>query len=189
LEKEERDLLRSPSTGSNDNRDSVSSSGNDDPLDITFLTDDIVNSSMIRTACSRSFMFMVRNAESAAIAVSTGMLPRLLHVAATPVTTLADTVALFFLEVRHAQLRFTVHEITTGCILALDASPTVSTGCISMLTEKEKKRHAAAEQLMAMCIHPSQEKDLYLFGLEENGDDLNRCLDWFMSGAADAALQ
>ena len=183
LDREEKELLRSASTSSDTSVDSKTKEDTSSPL-----TDSDVSLSLLRTYCIRSFVSMVKNGTSAKEAVKCGLLPQLLQLSSSPVVTLADTVSLSYLEKRHIKLRCIMHDIRTGGIVPLDARPPLKKKVIE-LTDKEKKRHSMADQLMAMCIHSSREKDLYLFGLEENGDDLNRALDWFMSGAADAALQ
>jgi len=185
LEKEEKDLLRSNSGANADTSPTASATNGANGEDTTTLTDDDVACALLRTYCTRSLVAMLRDASSAKVAVQQGLLPPLLRLSSSPVLTLADTVSVAYMEHRHMDLRTVMYDIATGGVVLLDARPPVNKK-ETALTPEEQKRHGMAEQLMQMGIHGSQEKDLYLFGLEENGDDLNRALDWFMSGAADA---
>jgi hypothetical protein len=166
-------------------------SSEDSAVDSENLTDANVQAAILKTYAARAFMVIVRSPGSAKMVVRPGslLLPSLLKEYCTqPVRTLADTVGMNFLEQRRSHLRRYCYETRTGAIIPLDANPP-EVQKEQPMSEKEKARLAMAEQLMSMQIHQSKELRLYLHGIEENDDDFNRSLDWFLSGAADAALQ
>ena len=166
-------------------------SSKDSTVDSECLTDSNVQTAILKAYAARAFMVIVRSPESAEVVVRPGcfLLPALLKEYCTqPVRTLADTVGMNFLEMRRSHLRCCCYETRTGAMIPLDANPP-EVQQEKPITEKEKARLAMAEQLISMQIHQSKDLRLYLHGIEENDDDFNRSLDWFLSGAADAALQ
>lgn len=159
--------------------------------DLEHLTDENTQDAILKAYAARALMIIARSPESAQILLQPecSLIPKLLRAHCTkPVSTLADTVELNFLEQHRSELRCLCTETRTGAIIPLDANPPIAIQEKPM-SEIERSRQSMAKQLMSMQIHSSKEMRLYLHAIKENDDDFNRSLDWFLSGAADAALQ